>query len=519
LTDDLFRQPEEEVCPLKEREYWNRVFARSDPWNYGGEYESRKFRHTLELMPDEPVGRAIEIGCAEGMFTELLAGQVGSLLAVDISEVALERARARCARMGNVSFAQHDIGQGMIGGDYDLVVCAEVLYYLPDHSAVERFARQVSDALCPGGQVLLTHGNMVSDDRATTGFDFHSIGAKTVAAIFDACPGMEFLRELRTELYRVQLFRRAADAQPRGTLEDVARGPREVSLRTCAEFQHPAIKWGGCAVTAAEARYCWVTTDVPVLMYHRVARDGPTELAPYRVAPDMFERQLAWLQRHGYHDLSADAFYQLWFAKKVRGIPGKPVVLTFDDAYADFYESAWPLLRRYGFTATVFVPTDYIGGSASWDSGYGPPARIMSWEQIIELHGQGIQFGSHGCRHKRLPELTGSEALDDCVESKRVLQDTLGTEIAGYCYPYAFADAMAKGLVEEAGYKFAVGGRGGKSPDRNNPFYIPRIEIFGGDTMDRFIDKLPAPSPADPSEQSRYRELLAKRARALYMGR
>jgi peptidoglycan/xylan/chitin deacetylase (PgdA/CDA1 family) len=233
----------------------------------------------------------------------------------------------------------------------------------------------------------------------------------------------------------------------------------------------------------------------------------------------MFERQLAWLQRHGYHGLNADAFYHLWFTKKVRPIPGKPVVLTFDDAYADFYESAWPLLRRYGFTATVFVPTDYIGGSASWDSGYGPPARIMSWEQIIELHSKGIQFGSHGCRHKPLPELTRSEALDDCVESRRVLQDKLGTEIAGYCYPYAFADAMTKGLVDEAGYRFAVGGRGGKSPDRNNPFYIPRIEIFGGDTMDRFIDKLPAPSPTDPSEQSRYRELLAKRARALYMGR
>ena len=202
---------EEEATRSKEREYWNRVFARPDPWNYEGEYERQKYRHTLELMPDEPVGRALEIGCAEGMFTELLAGRVGSLLAVDISEVALERARARCAKMGNVSFAQHDIGQGVSGGDYDLVVCSEVLYYLPDYTAVEHFARQVSEALRPGGQVLLTHGNMVSDDKATTGFDFHSIGAKSVAAIFGACPGMEFLRELRTELYRVQSFRRAAD--------------------------------------------------------------------------------------------------------------------------------------------------------------------------------------------------------------------------------------------------------------------------------------------------------------------
>ena len=64
---------DEEASRSKERDYWDRVFARPDPWNYGGAYERRKYRHTLELMPDEPVGRALEIGCAEGMFTELLA--------------------------------------------------------------------------------------------------------------------------------------------------------------------------------------------------------------------------------------------------------------------------------------------------------------------------------------------------------------------------------------------------------------------------------------------------------------
>ena len=144
---------EAEASRSKERDYWDRVFARPDPWNYAGAYERRKYRHTLELMPDEPVGCALEIGCAEGMFTELLADRVGSLLAVDISEVALERARARCAGKGHVGFAQADIGEGVIGGGYDLIVCAEVLYYLPDYAAVERFARQVREELDRGGQL------------------------------------------------------------------------------------------------------------------------------------------------------------------------------------------------------------------------------------------------------------------------------------------------------------------------------------------------------------------------------
>ena len=59
-----------------------------------------------------------------------------------------------------------------------------------------------------------------------------------------------------------------------------------------------------------------------------------------------------------------DDYFKLWFVQNSRKIPGKPIVLTFDDAYGDFYYNAWPLLRKYGFRATVFVPTDYVGGSA-----------------------------------------------------------------------------------------------------------------------------------------------------------
>ena len=93
---------------------------------------------------------------------------------------------------GNVSFAQHDISQGMIGANYDLVVCSEILYYLRDCAAIEHFSRQVCNSMKPGGHLLMTHANMVSDDKSATGFDFHEIGAKGIGTIFLSCAELNF---------------------------------------------------------------------------------------------------------------------------------------------------------------------------------------------------------------------------------------------------------------------------------------------------------------------------------------
>src|SRR5262249_44823446 len=255
-------------------------------------------------------------------FTQMLAACVDRLLAIDISDVALERARTRCASNDNVSFAQHDISEGMIGANYDLVICSDILYYLRDCAAIEHFSRQVCNSMKPGGHLLMTHPNMVSDDKSATGFDFHEIGAKGIGTIFSSCAELEFLRELRTELYRVQLFRRAV-AGPSADISEVraAKFPREILLRKNVDFEHPTIKRGGCVVTAAEAKHCWVTREVPILMYHRIANDGPAALAPYRIAPQAFERQLAWLQRHGFHSMSLDDYFKLWFVQDNRKIP------------------------------------------------------------------------------------------------------------------------------------------------------------------------------------------------------
>ncbi len=505
---------------VEEKHHWDAVFAKEDPWDYTNAYEQQKYRYTLEMIPEGSCARVLELGCAEGLFTKMLSEKAGDILAVDISERALERATRACAGLENVRFEQHDIAQGVHAGKFDLIICSEILYYLRDRYAVEAFASQVKEALPVGGYILMAHANMVSDDRSQTGFDFNEIGAKFIGETFSSEPGFEFIRELQTELYRVQLLRRTQTSKQTPSLSQgrIPHPPRELTLREVG-FEHYAIKRGGCVVTAAEALHCWVSTHIPVLMYHRVARNGPEALSPYRISPELFEQQLAYLQRYGYSSLTIDQFYDSWFKRGSQPMPGKPIVLTFDDAYLDFYETAWPLLRKYGFKVTIFVPVDFVAGGADWDREFGEPAQIMNWDQIIELHEQGVRIGSHSCGHNKLSELSEDEIYEDAKRSKDVLEQKLAAEVSDYCYPYTVASKQIQQVIAATGYKSAVGGRGGDVPGRQNPYYIPRIEIFGSDSMDEFIKKLPEPTPASDSQRTKYYRLRALRDRATYMNR
>lgn len=503
------------VMNLSERSYWNSTFREPDPWDYASDYEQRKYRQTLELLPDRRPRRALELGCAEGMFTISLAPRVHELLAVDISDVALQRARERCVDLEHVTLAEHDIADGLPGSGYDLVVCSEILYYLRDAAAVQAFANAVWSGMESGGHLLMAHSMMVADDRTTTGFDFNEIGTRFIAELFAAHPGFEFMRELRTDLYRIQLFRRSERLDP----DRPPASPREVLVRPHAPFDHAAIKWGGCAVTSAEAKHCWQTEELPILNYHRVASDGPRELAQYRVGRPRFERQLAWLQRQGWHSVSLSDYVSARFDDGHSTTQGKAVAFTFDDAYADFAENAWPLLRRYGFGATLFVPVDYVGGRAEWDADHGPTAPLLTWDQLRELRDQGVEIASHGCSHQRMFELSPEDALEEARRSREVLRQELGIEAAGFCYPYNWADPAARQAVAEAGYRYGVyGADDGTRPEDRDPHFLPRVEVFGSDTLDEFIAKLPRPSPAPDESIARYLELRARRDRATYMG-
>lgn len=227
----------------------------------------------------------------------------------------------------------------------------------------------------------------------------------------------------------------------------------------------------------------------PILMYHRIVGEGPEELAAYRVSTVMFERQLSWLKSRQFRSVSLEEYWTLAANPGRQSAPARPVVLTFDDAYEDFCTEAWPLLKRYGFGATVFVPTAYVGGKADWDAAFGEPARILAWEQIIELSRQGVQFGSHGHAHVPLTQPNIVAAYWNAVRSRRILEKRLNIPIHAFCYPYSMFSRAVRLVVAAAGYRYAVGGAPLPS-GRIDRFHIPRIEITGKDDLETFAAKV-----------------------------
>ena len=134
----------------------DQIFShRPDPWSYVGDPVSEeRLRLTLETLPEARDGRMLEVGCAEGWMTEWLADRTGELVAVDVSAVAIERAKERCRRFDHVTFSRMDIAEDVPDGPFDAIVCCGVLVLLPARSQARVRAKLVS-ALRPGGVLLL----------------------------------------------------------------------------------------------------------------------------------------------------------------------------------------------------------------------------------------------------------------------------------------------------------------------------------------------------------------------------
>ena len=202
-----------------------------------------------------------------------------------------------------------------------------------------------------------------------------------------------------------------------------------------------------------------MTRWFPILLYHRIL-PVPAGPDPYRncVSTASFRSHLQWLLAHGYSSLplTSDAVSP-WQQR-----PGKHVAITFDDGYEDNYVHAWPLLREFGFTATVFVITDCIGGMNDFDAGLGvAPARMLRPEQIREMHGHGLEIGSHSCSHPpSLIQLGEAHLRDELVRSRTELEELIQAPVTTFSYPHSRADRRTEAAVKDAGYHLALAGEG-----------------------------------------------------------
>jgi peptidoglycan/xylan/chitin deacetylase (PgdA/CDA1 family) len=154
-------------------------------------------------------------------------------------------------------------------------------------------------------------------------------------------------------------------------------------------------------------------------------------------------------------------------------------VLTFDDGYADFAEVAVPLLERYGFRAEVFVVSELVGTTNSWDP-TAPSAPLMDWDALATLAGRGVAVGSHTGRHPSLTSLGAAEAMRELVSSRRTIEERLGTTVTSIAYPYGLAGPPMQRLAGAAGYVFGYTTREWWAIPAKSLLGLPRIEVRGG---------------------------------------
>lgn len=461
-------------------EYWEDIFARPDPWDYTNDYERLKYEQTLAALPAGEISQALELACAEGHFTSLLARRVGKLLATDISPTAVARAQARCAGLDNLAFEVLDLVKEEPAGQFDLIVCSEVLYYVGDLADLSAIAAKLMRKLRPGGHILMAHGNLLVDEPDRTGFPWpHAFGAKKIGETFAECTGLQLVSEHMTELYRIHLLKRTDPDDPH-------REPRRVRLRH-AEPLPPAVakqvRWQGDRPARVAAR-----ERMPILAYHRVAVDAPARLSRYAIAADQFEAQLRWLRDYGFAGVSLQMFEDaVWQGAP---LPERPVMITFDDGYGDNRTAALPLLRKYGLPATIFLVTDHVGGRAEWDAAYGPTAALLDWDEIRHMAGQDIGFGAHSAAHLPLTGLAPAELVADAGRARKAIEDVLGTACTAFAYPYGEHDEPVSRAMLDGGYALGFTCEPKVWERSDKVMRIPRIEIFSDMDMTAFAARI-----------------------------
>jgi peptidoglycan/xylan/chitin deacetylase (PgdA/CDA1 family) len=224
-----------------------------------------------------------------------------------------------------------------------------------------------------------------------------------------------------------------------------------------------------------------------VLCYHAVS---PTWEADLSTTPARFERQLALLAKRGYRGLT--------FTEAVRApADGRIVAITFDDAYRSVLQIARPILERFGFPATVFAPTNYIGterpmvwpGIDQWRGGaHEHELMPMSWEELRALASSGWEIGSHTASHPHLTELDDAALTAELESSKASCEEHLQAPCVSLAYPYGGVDARVVEATRSCGYTVAAALP--RRLDARGPLEVPRIGVYHVDDDRRFQLKL-----------------------------
>jgi peptidoglycan/xylan/chitin deacetylase (PgdA/CDA1 family) len=222
------------------------------------------------------------------------------------------------------------------------------------------------------------------------------------------------------------------------------------------------------AGTATHAR-----VFVPVLIMHHVKPDKPTDDATERgltIPPARFTSDIAYLASHHYHSITARTLVS--YLRYGGKLPSKPVVLTFDDGYADMYSYVYPVLRTYHMRATFFVIAGLVG-----------TPRYLTWPQVISLDRHGMDIEAHTMTHPDLTIVPRAQVWGEVDRSRMVLQSRLHHSVVLFAYPYGSYNALVLQDVQKAGYWAAFTTHQGWWQQASRLLTLPRVYVDRDDSI------------------------------------
>lgn len=203
---------------------------------------------------------------------------------------------------------------------------------------------------------------------------------------------------------------------------------------------------------------------VPVLNYHQVNDVDNNALT---VPTEEFERQMSYLRNEGYHAITPDQLND--YLNNGSPLPEKPVLITFDDGYRDNYENAFPILKKYDMTATIFLVSDFMDRFDNY----------LTWAQVQEMSESGIYMGVHTLSHFELTGLSDTD-LDQQLEGGKLAIEWKTLKFAEYiAYPCGSYNDKVLAHTRKSGYKGGFTVHYDLVHPGDNPYLLSRVPIFG----------------------------------------
>lgn len=226
--------------------------------------------------------------------------------------------------------------------------------------------------------------------------------------------------------------------------------------------------------------------NIPILLYHSVSDQATDQYRPWAITPRDFETHVTHILEKDYQPVSAGQIAQA-IRSGGKGLPKRPVGITFDDGMADFLSGAMPVLAKFHIPATLFITTGYVGSTSRWLSAEGEQDRLMlDWAQIADL--EGIELGSHSHSHSQMDLLPSSQARAEIFSSKKLLEQQLGRAVETFAFPHGYYTRELLRFVKQARYSSACIVGHTMADSSSNVFTLPRI-IVTSDVTTTVLDQ------------------------------